>query len=106
MVEAIKVKFILEKPKTNIFFLIYAKYPIVETNDFLSIYIFTPEPDPESPNNNRRCKWSINALDFSKSDFIYGIDDLQCVMLTFHHLAHEIGEWENVKGMRCDYYFV
>lgn len=85
--------------------MIKAKYPIIGTDDFLTVEITQPEPDPISQFNDQRCRWTVSAPNFEKSDCNYGVDELQCVYLSFKKIRNCIAEFEKTTNQKCEYSF-
>lgn len=82
-----------------------AKYPIIDSTDFVEITIETPTADLESNNADFRCVWHIKAPNYEKKNTIYGIDEIQCVWLVLRHLRTEILLFEKHSNSTCAYRF-
>lgn len=80
-------------------------YPISGANHSLKVSISFPELDPESKYWDRRCSWEISTYNYKKSDFCYGIDEMQCIYLAFERIKLAIKEFEEETGNKCEYDF-
>jgi hypothetical protein len=85
--------------------MLIAKYPIIGTEKYIIIRIEKPEIDPNSRQNEKRCKWEIVTPLFERSGYCYGIDDFQCVNLAFKTIESNKINFEHITKKKCEFFF-
>lgn len=85
--------------------MITAKYPLIDTKDFLEVTISQPEQDPLSKYSDQRCECKILAPNYEKCFYVHGVDEIQCVWLGLRKVRKEISNFEKETKMRCEYHY-
>ena len=80
-----------------------AKYPILNSKDYLEIVIGKPEPDPKSTGGDHFCPYKITAPQYNKEVQIYGIDSMQSLWLALRAIKSEILSFEKQTKLKCSY---
>lgn len=85
--------------------MITGTYPILGGEDRLIVSIGTPESDPLSTHGDRRCKCNIEAPYLTRSFYVHGVDDMQCVYLALKSIREIMMEYEEQQGVSFAYQF-
>lgn len=79
--------------------MLQAKYPLVNTKDFLEITLAKPQLD----RTDYFCACKISAPNYEKELKVYGIDEIQCTWLALRQIRVEIRAFEKEANMKCEY---
>lgn len=84
--------------------MLQAKYPILDSKEFLEIIIGTPEIDPKSRKNiNYFCNCKISAPNYKEDFNVHGIDPMQSTWLALRHIRTKIIDFEKKTKVKCQY---
>lgn len=111
-------------------FLLHARYPIVDTDDHLEIFVGKPEFMPPltraeleeslgdhslseaeiedwvrraADDTSKKVIWKITAPDLEQDGYSCGIDDLQSMLLALQSIDLAIAAWEQAANKKCQY---